>query len=442
MNKKEKFIETYENKIKKIRKHYYKNKVIEGLEDKKYNQYISFVNFVPLVLSILVILIGGVNNTSMIIALILLIVAIIILSIIKKVYKLYESSYELEIKKYGYFSIDKYEKDIKKYITGPNGYYKELLQKYIKDYKITKEDTYTIEDTRGNECILHNNKDKDEIYIINNNLKEIPKVIKLKYSNIRYYREDTTNNRLLLKTDLDELYYDLDSKVAFDKIIKSKYINNEPDYNPENYINDFERYINRIKNKDIRSNDTNIDLKRDSLRKTFLLVILAILFIVLVYFIDDYQLIFAILFIITLVGISMYLTRYLSIKNVYIKTDNEYLEYLNKDKDCQDKFKELKLALRIPKEVEKIYSDEGAEFLCWDNGGYFHLFLNVIYFNVIYISVKIKDIEYYKVEDKHCTIKLKDKEYSFDEEAKKTFDKLLPNKDYDWIHGIINKEDK
>ena len=439
MNKREMFIYTYENKIKNIRKRYYKNKVKEGLDKEKNTEYLFYINYIPVLLSIIICLLGSFSNKALIFSLIILLIGAILISIIKKVNHLYEDNYSFEIKKLGYFSIDKYEEDIKKYITGPDGYYKVVLQKYINQYKITKENTYTIEDTSGNEYLLHNNKDKDEIYIINNNLKEFPILNKLKYSNIRYYRIDEKNKRIILKTDLDELYYNIDSKIVFDKVIKSKKIDNQAEYKPEDYVNDFERYVNKIRNKETRMLNENELLKLATIKKIGLLLVLEILFIVAIYFFNDFKTIIGILYLIFLVVLSSNINKFLSISNIYIKNDKEYIDYLNKDKDCQDHFKELKLSLRIPNNIDKIYSDEGAEFLVWNNAGYFHLFLNLIYFNVIYIVVKIQDIEYYKVEGNYCTIKLKDKTYTFEKDAKKIFDKLLPNKDYDWTHGIIDK---
>lgn len=438
MSKREKFIESYENNIKHIRKKYYKAKVNEGLTNTKSSIVYYLINYIPLFVAILLSLIGNFSLLTLIISIFVLLILTILISIIKKLFGLNEEIYQLEIMKLGYFSIDQYEQDIEKYITGPEGYYKEVLQHLINEYKITKEDTYTIEDTRGNEYILHNNNEKDEIYIINNNLKELPKVNKLKYSNIRYYRMDDLNNRLILKTDLDELYYKKESEIAFDKIIKNKKIKEQAEYKPEDYINDYERFINKIKNKDLRKQQDNEIKKEYCKKRTVLLIILDILLIVLSYFYKDYKTIIALVHICLLFGINYYLIKYYLIKNIYIKTDKEYIVYLNNDKDCLDKFKELKLALRIPKEIEKIYSDEGAEFLCWDNKGYFHLFLNLIYFNAIYIVVKISDVEYYKLEGNTCTVKIKDKSYTFNQDAKKIFDKLLPNKDYNWTHGTLD----
>ena len=439
MSKREKFIELYEKEIKYSRKKYYKSVINEGLSSDKTSITYYLINYIPLILSILICLIGNFSIITLIISLLLLILLSTLISFIKKLFNLNENLYFIDIMKQGYFSVDKYEKDLEKYVTGPDGYYKEVLQKLINDYKITKEDTYTIEDTRGNEYILHNNNAKDEIYIINNNLKDLPKVNRLKYSNIRYYRMDDINNRLILKTDLDELYYKVDSEIAFDNIIKNKKIKDQADYKPEDYINDFERYVNKIKNKELRIQQDNDIKKNNYLKKTGLLVILEILLIILSYFYKDYKVIVGIVHFCIMFGINYYLIKYYLIKNIYIKSDNEYIAYLNNDKECLDRFKELKLALRIPKEIDKIYSDEGAEFLCWNNGGYFHLFLNLVYFNAIYISVKISDVEYYKLEDNVCIIKVKDKTYTFNKDSKKIFDKLLPNKDYNWIHGILDE---
>ena len=150
----------------------------------------------------------------------------------------------------------------------------------------------------------------------------------------------------------------------------------------------------------------------------------------------EYHKVLNIIHIVLLVATNHYLLQYLQVKHIFIKDDNEYIKYLNNNKDCQDKFAELKLALNIPREIEKIYSDEGAEFLVWDNGGYFHLFLNLIYFDVIYISVKITDVDYYKEDNNLCELKIKGKNYYFTLDSIKVFSKLLPNKDYNWIKGL------
>lgn len=441
MNNKEKFINTYENIIKPLREDYYKNKVKQGLVDNVFNKSLFIINLAPIIIAIFLCTFGQFTLKSTIITLLFLLISNIFISTIKKQYNIYESNYELEIRKMGFLSINQYEKNIKKFITGENGYYKEVLQNLISTNNFTKENIYNLKDLKGRTYIIRNNEQNNELYIINNNLKDLPTLTKLKYDNIRYYRLDKNNNRIILKTDMDEWYYEKENEIVFKNLIPNKSIASENVTKKEEYINDFKRYMSRIKNKDIIKNNENDKIKANNKSKAILLIILEIILILLLNLYIDYKLWLSIFYVIILIGINHYLQKYLQIKNNTMKSDKDYILYLNNNKDCQDKFAELKLALNIPNEVQKIYSDEGAEFLAWNNEGYFHLFLNLIYFDVIYLSVKIADVDYYKIEDNYCILKIKGKKYSFTKEAEDKFSKLLPNKEYNWVKGqtLINK---
>ena len=441
MNNKEKFINTYENIIKPLREDYYKNKVKQGLVDNVFNKSLFIINLAPIIIAIFLCTFGQFTLKSTIITLLFLLISNIFISTIKKQYNIYESNYELEIRKMGFLSINQYEKNIKKFITGENGYYKEVLQNLINTNNFTKENIYNLKDLKGRTYIIRNNEQNNELYIINNDLKDLPTLTKLKYDNIRYYRLDKNNNRIILKTDMDEWYYEKENEIVFKNLIPNKSIASENVTKKEEYINDFKRYMSRIKNKDIIKNNENEKIKANNKSKAILLIILEIILILLLNLYTDYKLWLSIFYIIILIGINHYLLKYLQIKNNTVKSDKDYILYLNNNKDCQDKFAELKLALNIPNEVQKIYSDEGAEFLTWNNEGYFHLFLNLIYFDVIYLSVKIADVDYYKIEDNYCILKIKGKKYSFTKEAEDKFSKLLPNKEYNWVKGqtLINK---
>ncbi len=441
MSNKERFINTYENIIKPLREDYYKNKVKQGLVNNVFNKSLFIINLAPIIISIFLCTFGQFTLKSTIITLLFLLISNIFISTIKKQYNIYESNYELEIRKMGFLSINQYEKNIKKFITGENGYYKEVLQNLISTNNFTKENTYNLKDLKGRTYIIRNNEQNNELYIINNNLKDLPALTKLKYDNIRYYRLDKNNNRIILKTDMDEWYYEKENETVFKNLIPNKSIASENVTKKEEYINDFKRYMSRIKNKDIIKNNENNKIKAKNKSKAILLIILEIIIILLLNLYIDYKLWLSIFYVIILIGINHYLLKYLQIKNNTMKNDKDYILYLNNNKDCQDKFTELKLALNIPKEVQKIYSDEGAEFLTWNNKGYFHLFLNLIYFDVIYLSVKIADVDYYKIEDNYCILKIKGKKYSFTKEAEDKFSKLLPNKEYNWVKGqtLINK---
>ena len=381
MNNKEKFINTYENIIKPLREDYYKNKVKQGLVDNVFNKSLFIINLAPIIIAIFLCTFGQFTLKSTIITLLFLLISNIFISTIKKQYNIYESNYELEIRKMGFLSINQYEKNIKKFITGENGYYKEVLQNLISTNNFTKENIYNLKDLKGRTYIIRNNEQNNELYIINNNLKDLPTLTKLKYDNIRYYRLDKNNNRIILKTDMDEWYYEKENEIVFKNLIPNKSIASENVTKKEEYINDFKRYMSRIKNKDIIKNNENDKIKANNKSKAILLIILEIILILLLNLYIDYKLWLSIFYVIILIGINHYLQKYLQIKNNTMKSDKDYILYLNNNKDCQDKFAELKLALNIPNEVQKIYSDEGAEFLAWNNEGYFHLFLNVSRFH-------------------------------------------------------------
>ncbi len=436
MNSKENFIKVYEEKIKPLRESYYKNKVRAGLGDNIFNKSMIIINYLPLILALLLCLVGQFSLKSKIIALLFLLVSSYVLSVIKKKYDIYESRYEIEIRKLGFLSIAQYEKNIKKFITGKDGYYAELLQEIIDKNKIAKENSYFLTDLKGRTYILFDNKEKDEILIVNNDLKETPRLTKLRNGNIRYYRNDQLNNRIIFKTDLDEWYYVEENESVFEKIMPEKKVEAKKDFNVNEYISDFERFMKQIKDKDLRKKEEGLKTKTKSKANLTLLLALMIILIIISPIYKEYTSIINIIFVAIMTIANIYLQRYLQVKNIVIKNDNDYIKFLNNNKDCQDKFVELKLALNIPKTVEKIYSDEGAEFLVWDNAGYFHLFLNLIYFDVIYISVKIEEVEYYKEDDEYCEIKIRNNKYTFKNDAKKVFDKLLPNKDYNWIKGL------
>lgn len=431
-----KFIEVYENKIRKLRKHY----LNDGNPMYTSTITIAFlIKLVPMIISIFILLLFNFNPISLIVSFVLLIVLSIVIGIINKTFKLEENEYLYELRKLLIFNTKNYEERLNKLIFNKGGYYEKELSEIINSYHIEEKNSYFIDDLRGNSYLLYDNQDKDEIYIVDKTLKNPPKVMKIAKSNIRYYRLDSINSRLILKTDLDELYYAKESKVVFDKIIKNKSNAEKKEYNPKEFIDDYERFMSKIKRKDVSKKEIYTKSKSDYLNKIKTLCLLEVIFIVLSFIYKDSSLPINIIYLVILLGIAYLLNAFISLKNIYLKTDKEYIEYINKDKDCQDKFLELKLALHIPKEVHKVYSDEGAEFLCWDNAGYFHLFLNLIYFESIYLVIKIKDVDYYRIKDNYCILKINDKSFIFNKDAKYVFDKLLPNKDYDWLKGIINR---
>ena len=436
MNSKESFIKTYEKEIKPLREEYYKSQIIKGLNKSILQKYIKIINNIPLVLTIIICIIGKFSIKSKIVAIVFIIVISYLLSIIKQKNNIIETNYASEIRKLGFLSISQYEKNIEKYITGENGYYAEVLNNLINKNNFVKEDTYEVKDLKGNTYLIYDNKNNSELMMINNSLKELPKLTRIKDVNIRYYRKDPINNRIIFKTDLAEWYYNINSEPVFRTIIPEKKIEEVSEFNVAEYVSDFERFIQKYKEKDSIETEKNLKERKDLRNKLASIITLLIISIVFSFIYKEYKGVLDLIYILLILITNSYLIKISKIRGNIVKNENEYIKYINHNKDCQDRFAELKLALNIPKETEKIYSDEGAEFLVWNNARYFHLFLNLIYFKIIYISVKINDVDYYKIEGEYCELKIKGQKYIFKKEAKNTFDKLLPNKDYDWIKGL------
>ena len=82
------------------------------------------------------------------------------------------------------------------------------------------------------------------------------------------------------------------------------------------------------------------------------------------------------------------LNRYYREKFRIPKNEYEIIKALNEDRENINHFHELKVSLAIDNTSDVIYTKEGQQYLAWTKNGYFHLFLNIIYFNVVYIVVK------------------------------------------------------
>ena len=129
--------------------------------------------------------------------------------------------------------------------------------------------------------------------------------------------------------------------------------------------------------------------------------------------------------------------RYQDIEN--IKSDIQTIRELNNNPEYIHIFKELKYVLGINDNYDKVYTKEGAEYVTWVANGYFHVFLNMIYFNAVYMSVKTSNVKYFKEDINSCDIKLKDKTLEFTKDSSVIFQRLLPNKDYHWIKTYQNR---
>jgi Mn2+/Fe2+ NRAMP family transporter len=143
---------------------------------------------------------------------------------------------------------------------------------------------------------------------------------------------------------------------------------------------------------------------------------------------------------ILLIGLNYFVITALNNQTKEVKkTEYEIIQELNNDPDCIEKFQELKYILGIRDTYDRVYTLEGAEYLTWVANGYFHVFLNMIYYNTVFMSIKSSDVKYYKTDYNSCDVKLKDKTLEFRKEADIVFRKILPNKDYNWIKSSQNK---
>lgn len=434
----EKFIKTYETRIKKYRDEYYHNIVQQGLLNKvNYTQELAY-DILPLLLGIIIILTFNFSISGIIIALLLIIILNIVITTYRKIKHIDYSNYKNELRKIGYFNIATYEEKIKLYITGPNGYYKNELNRILAENNQDENSVDKIIDSIGNQFYIWTDDENDELKLVNSSLNSLPKLKKIRYVHIRYYRLDKNTQRLILKTDIEKLTFNKDGLKVLDKLIKEKKFESKRNFDPAEYINDFELFMHQTKSKmeiEVYNNQEN---KKIALSKLIYDIILLFLGVGLTIVAPSYKVLFNLLIIVSFILLNKNIRDYFAFQNKYLKNDDEYINYLNNDPECISEFKELKLALNIPPEAYKVYSPEGACYLTWIANGYFHIFLNLIYFNSVYMVVKNKDVEYYQVTKNECIVKLKDKKLCFTKDAEKTFKKILPNKEYNWVKGISN----
>ena len=423
MNKKvERFAYNYENKIKDIRELYY-----------KYNTEDSSITYllIPVLTAfvILLCLVTEFNYISLGISFLILLIGNILNNIIN--HHNYKLRYLVALLKIGYINIYKYEKDLNNYLTGKNGYYKFMLDSYIKEYNLS-EYTDIIRDLNNVPYYAFFSENGKRFIMLNASLKEKPEIIKYDLGNIRYFRKDTINNRVILVTDLANYSFNLDSYNVFNKLFKEKNYVNIRIFDPEEYINDYELFMHNYEaNLNKRLKDVKIS---DDIINIIILFIICIglSFVLTLDFMADFKIIIYILSSILLIASNSFFKNLFPGEKIKRITDNELINLANSDKECIDHFKELKIALNIKdQETLRIRSDEGAEYLTWVKNGYFHLFLNLIYTNAVYIVVKTTDIDNYEVTRHETIIRFKDRVLHFDKDAGEIFSRILPNKEAD-----------
>lgn len=429
------FIDNYEQNIKKYRTEYYKNIVNNN---KSYNQLNFEITFflIPIIISSFIVVTGSFNINSYIFAFFILIILNFIINLINKKDS---NRYLSEIKKQGCFSIEEYEKKLKKYVTGPGGYYDTLLNYYKKEYNIN-DNTRKIYGINGEEYFIWPNQNQDAINILNNKGVAKPELKSIKMINVRYFRVDNEQRMIVLKTDTEDFHLTLNSFNTLNEIFKQKRLENLIAFTPEDYINDFEIYMHNLK-KDISTDPNHTGEKlQDSIIKFITTIVITAIVIGLSYLIKDYQSIIRAISLIGIIFLNIYLRNIFSYETQKVKTDEEYIEYLNTNQECLNKFEELKCSLGISNAFNHVYTNEGACYLTWVANGYFHVFLNIVYFNVVYMAINMRDVLYYKEEKNECIVKTKDRTLSFRKDAAKTFAKILPNKDYEWLKGYQNNK--
>lgn len=430
------FIDTYEREIKKYRENYYKNILINS--NKTAPPVIVFY-IIPIIIALIILIMNDFSVVGYIIAIISTIILNYLIKLFSKALNLDSTNEFLEsIKRIGYLSIEEYENKIKKYITGPDGYYQNLLNEIIKDYKINN-DTRRIYTTSGEEYFIWTNKSKDKIMLLNSKTNKKPEIIVISISNIRYFRIDNIKKCIVLNTSTETYFFKQESLPIFNEIIKEKRLENIKTFNPATYIDDFEIYMHSIKSEEAKTIQDKTDRITLYVNQIVIALIFLIVVIILSYFLSDYSTILNIIGIILICIISIKLRNALSINIPKLKNDTQYIKELNRNPECIARFNELKYVLGIKESYDKVYTKEGAEYQAWLANGYFHIFLNFIYFNVVYMVVKLSDVAYYKKEGNECIVKLKDKTLVFTKDAENTFKKILPNKDYYWLKGFPKK---
>ncbi|HAB66829.1 MAG TPA: hypothetical protein DCE23_05630 [Firmicutes bacterium] len=427
------FIDTYENKIKKIREEYYRNKV------NKSSVLNIDLTLIATIISLFLLIIFGFNLTGFIVAFIGSIVINLIFVFTSRMLGIDSgSNYLREIKRLGYLNIASYEKSLRKYVTGPGGYYDILLEELKKQYNLTDQ-VRKIEGAKGESYFIWLNSNQDSINLLNERTTDKPQVISIRMNNIRYFRIDHKTRTILLKTDIEFYRFQMSALDIFNEILKNKRFDNLINFEPEQYISDFEIFIHNFEQKiNNKGNRKSYDEYEKEFSKLVLYIIMYIVGAGLIVCAFD-NLILKIAEMLVLILLSYSFASLLNTKKYSTNNQKDMLHIMNSDEECIERFNELKIALNIREDYDIVYSKDNASYYTWVANGYFHVFLNVIYTSVIYMAVKVSDVSYYRKTSSGCVVKLKDKTLEFRRDAKNVFDKILPNKDYDWLKGYQQK---
>ena len=375
------FLDIYENRIKKYRDRYYEN-VANSEEDNGINPILPYL-VLMLAITVTLILLNFSN----------LGVAISVLMVIILSYAIYRNinptlTYKKIVKLYGYSSIEEYEDKLKQLVAGPTGAYYVKLQEYKERYNITgKEDKITL--LNGDKYLVWDNKEKDTLTILNTSTYERPKIKKIKISDIEYFRSEKNKT---IKVKVGNNIYELaeTSLPTINKYLKDKKFKYT---DKEKAIEKYNLYLKNVINKITVKKE-----KRDQLiiRETNT-IILSIIFLILIcalaaklneynVFINIIKYIILVVFTINMANIFRY--------RAYKKYDVEEKQKILKHRQNVLNFQELKYNLRIPEDYDLVETIDGKEYLVWNKGNYFHLFLNDIDDEVEYISISKSKVRY------------------------------------------------
>jgi len=433
--KHQKFAKDYEEKIAPLRARYYQN-IIKSQSPIWSRNTTFLLKLIPPLLTITVLIINNFSLKGYLLSSLTCLLLNYLLKIITKITGLDNiSEYEEEIHKLGYINIENYEEKLKKYLTGPKGLYTIELKELQEKYNLN-ENTQTIEGTRGEKYYIWLSNNQEKINLLKNVTTEKPQIKTFSISHIRYFREDYQNKQIILKTETADIYFKDTAKIVLKKLIKEKEYVNQTKFEPAENIHDFEIFIHKYKEKiDSRRNN---QIEERNVQIFYLLISITILAIAYVYLtnLKKYQDVVRIVSLIALLLENKSIRSLNQIKIPKYKSEIDYIDELNVDEQCRSKFQELKYALNIKDSYDTIYNLEGMPFLTWYANGYFHLFLNKVYFNIIYMVINPHDILYFQERGNECELKTTDHVYVFQSRAQEVFRKILPSKDLKWLKEI------
>lgn len=418
------FLEAYESKMKFIRRLYKRDLYNNNGNDYDYI-LITIFGVLSIIFSAIVLFILDFTMIGYVIALITL----IILSLVYCYFsiKLMDSKarYLYAVKKRGYNSIDEYEEDLKLFLTGPGAYYSTILDDLKLQYKVN-ESVDKVIDIYDEEYYVW--VDDGALFVLSNSTEYRPKVRVYELTNVRYYRVDINNNYLVLKTNSDEYQLTMDSLSTIKKLLPKKDFKSVKNYHPEDYINDYEIFMHSFK-KDIEDKNENF---REYLINSLILVVSFLVVFILLGILNSVLSSFSLF--IKLLSIVILALLFNKIKKLIryralIYDVSDVIYEINTDSDVANHFNELKIALDIKSDYDTIISTGGYPYVIWVSKGYLHLFLDVPYYNVVYIVLGLKNDIKYKIKNGEAVLKLKDKTFKFEKNAITVFDKLLSKKD-------------